>query len=55
MKLKYNSNYIGFGSSWVTVSPNVAAPEIATNKSIMTSQKNLLQLRKLFPKIDQLR
>lgn len=53
MKLKYKRNYIGFGASWLTVSPNTAVATAVASRLNATIQKNAL--RKFYPNLDKLR
>jgi C1A family cysteine protease len=53
MKLKYQSNYIGFGASWVTVAPNTI---VSAALSIRSTLKNRnIFLKKVYPNLDKLR
>lgn len=51
MKLKYQSNYIGFGSSWLIVSPEDAVSAALATR--LNSISNLLS--KFYPEFEQLR
>ena len=53
MKLKYQSNYIGFGSSWVVAAPNSSVSPAFASKLKMTVRSN--SFSKFYPKLEQLR
>jgi C1A family cysteine protease len=52
MKLKYQSNYIGFGSSWVLVSPNGAVSKALASRLKATIRSS--DFGKFYPKLEQL-
>ena len=53
MKLKYQTNYIGFGSSWVTVAPDGAISPELTNKVVAINRQD--PLKAFYPKLNQIR